>query len=109
MWGANSKRDASSTTPVNGTWVDAVTGRHITSDLDSLLAQRRLTYRKDYGWCYDVWPEQPTAYALSGAIGRFSLQATVLRVKRAMEEGVTVISKQAEEMIRQHREAQNKQ
>jgi hypothetical protein len=107
MWGSNSKRDTTLHSVVNGTWVDAVTGRHITSDIDSLLAQRRLTYRKDYGWCYDVWPEHPTAYALSGAIGRFSLQAAAIRYQRAMEEGVAVISTQADKMIKQQQQHQN--
>ncbi len=58
------------------TWVDAVMGRHISGDVDSLLRQRALTFRKDYGWCYDVWPESSTSYALAGANGRCAWQDT---------------------------------
>jgi len=53
--------------------VDAVTAKHIASDAHALLQQRALMQRREYGWCYDVWPEQPAAYAHAGANGRFSL------------------------------------
>ena len=30
-------------------------------------------FHKSFGWCYDVWPEQASSYALSGANGRYLL------------------------------------
>jgi len=52
-------------------FVDAISGQHVSSDPQSILQQRRLTFSKDYGWQYDVWVEDPLKYALSGANSRF--------------------------------------
>ena len=57
-----------------GAWIDAVTGRHSARDSELLLQRRRLMYHKSFGWCYDVWPEKASSYALSGANGRYRLQ-----------------------------------
>jgi hypothetical protein len=51
-------------------FVDAISGQHISSDPQSLLQQRQLTFSKDYGWQYDVWVDDPLKYALSGANSR---------------------------------------
>jgi hypothetical protein len=51
-------------------FVDAISGQHISSDPQSLLQQRQLTFSKDYGWQYDVWVEDSLKYALSGAHSR---------------------------------------
>ena len=66
------RRDSPSTSG-SGSWIDAVTGRHSASDAASLLGRRRLLFHKSFGWCYDVWPEQASSYALSGANGRYLL------------------------------------
>ena len=52
------------------TWIDAVSGKHAAQHSERLLEQRGLLWRRDFGWVYDVWPEQPAAHALSGANGR---------------------------------------
>eukprot|EP00198_Chlamydomonas_reinhardtii_P003235 XP_001692571.1 predicted protein [Chlamydomonas reinhardtii] len=58
-----------------GVFVDAVTGRHASTSAADLLAKRRLTWDKHYGWTYDAWVDDPARYALAGANGRFSLPA----------------------------------
>ncbi|GLC34286.1 hypothetical protein PLESTM_000178400 [Pleodorina starrii] len=59
----------------SGVFVDAITGRHASTSAAELLATRRLTWHKHYGWTYDAWIDDPARYALAGANGRFSLPA----------------------------------
>lgn len=54
-------------------FIDAISGQHVSSDPQSLLKQRQLTFSKDYGWQYDVWIQDPGKYALSGANSRYSV------------------------------------
>ncbi|KAG2437145.1 hypothetical protein HYH02_011400 [Chlamydomonas schloesseri] len=62
---------STSTQPApTGVFVDAVTGRHASTSAADLLAKRRLTWDKHYGWTYDAWVDDPARYALAGANGR---------------------------------------
>mmetsp|Transcript_26848 Transcript_26848/g.58584 ORF Transcript_26848/g.58584 Transcript_26848/m.58584 type:complete len:98 (-) Transcript_26848:499-792(-) len=81
------------------TFVDAVTGRHVTNDPQQLLQLRRVAYRKEYGYCYDCWPEQPSAYALSGANGRFSMQAVCMQLHRTACEVASNASRSLNDML----------
>mmetsp|Transcript_10522 Transcript_10522/g.31605 ORF Transcript_10522/g.31605 Transcript_10522/m.31605 type:complete len:118 (-) Transcript_10522:493-846(-) len=94
MWGPSTAR--AGTPPArkvarNGMWVDAVTSRHVASDVEGLLQSRTLMHRQEYGWCYDAWPMQPSEYALAGANGRFSLQAVGSQLKQVICAGVHVM------------------
>ena len=51
-------------------FVDAVAGRHAAGTADALLNTRRLQWRKEYGWTYDAWVDNPAQFALAGAHGR---------------------------------------
>lgn len=70
MWGVDKKKDElpakATSTSQSVEWIDAVSGRHISTDPENLLAQRRLIWRSQYGWSYDVWPSDAANYA-SGA------------------------------------------
>ncbi|GLI67122.1 hypothetical protein VaNZ11_011330 [Volvox africanus] len=59
----------------SGVFVDVITGRHASTSASELLAMRRLTWDKHYGWTYDAWVDDPARFALAGANGRFSLPA----------------------------------
>lgn len=61
-------------------FVDAISGQHVSSDPQSLLQQRQLTFSKDYGWQYDVWVDDPLKYALSGANSRSATDNTWKRL-----------------------------
>lgn len=53
-----------------GVFVDCVAGKHASTGVQLLLEKRRLIWRKDYGWTWDAWVDDPAQYALSGAHGR---------------------------------------
>ncbi|GFR51425.1 hypothetical protein Agub_g13713 [Astrephomene gubernaculifera] len=86
--GPSSSRTAAATRP-SGVFVDAVTGRHACTSAAELLATRRLTWDKHFGWTYDAWIDDPAQYALSGANGRFSLPALALRLSTAVTQAAS--------------------
>ncbi|GIL84894.1 hypothetical protein Vretimale_9714 [Volvox reticuliferus] len=73
-WGS-AATSTSSPAAHSGVFVDAITGRHASTSAAELLAMRRLTWDKHYGWTYDAWVHDPARFALAGANGRFSLPA----------------------------------
>ncbi|KAG2429914.1 hypothetical protein HXX76_010694 [Chlamydomonas incerta] len=87
------KSSAGAKAAQTGVFVDAVTGRHASTSATDLLAKRRLTWDKHYGWTYDAWVDDPARYALAGANGRFSLPALArgFTVTVAQAAGATAI------------------
>lgn len=63
-----------------GVFIDAIGGHHACRHPQQLLSKRMLTWSKHYGWVYDVWVEDASAFALKGANGRFSLPGVCARV-----------------------------
>mmetsp|Transcript_8593 Transcript_8593/g.23088 ORF Transcript_8593/g.23088 Transcript_8593/m.23088 type:complete len:105 (+) Transcript_8593:201-515(+) len=80
-----------------GVYVDAVAGRHATTDVGLLLDRRGLVWRKDFGWTYDAWVDR-NEYSLSGANGRFSLPA----MARGVQHGLLHAASKAKDVMASH-------
>eukprot|EP00882_Tetradesmus_deserticola_P010477 GHRQ01011066.1.p2 GENE.GHRQ01011066.1~~GHRQ01011066.1.p2 ORF type:complete len:109 (+),score=49.97 GHRQ01011066.1:650-976(+) len=93
-----------------GVFVDAVTGRHATSDSASLLQRRCLTFDKNYGWTYDVWVDDVGRCALLGAHSRFSVPAIGQRIAHMLVSGSSAAAHQLQQILpRQQQQQQHSQ
>mmetsp|Transcript_10205 Transcript_10205/g.17776 ORF Transcript_10205/g.17776 Transcript_10205/m.17776 type:complete len:148 (+) Transcript_10205:75-518(+) len=98
-WQRSKGRAQPAEVEAKGVYVDAIRGAHASTSANLLLDQRRLVWRKDYGWTYDAWVDDPWAYAQSGgANSRFSLPAILRGFGKTANQAAQTILQGAQDL-----------